>query len=397
MGKLFLYEIKKNILKLSLLFLLIGLLAVNLYKIRETVRYEGAQGYTIAIKGEDTFKTESAFYGKITPEKIQEIQAYSDKMAAIIAEGNYDTKNPSDEFYTGYAFGDNNDIGRIKKAVRDAYLYPNSIVELKERADNCIDFFSGKNEYEVRKNELLKTLYNGRKINVYGNFEAVSLYFDYEFSSFVIMISMIFAFSAIFSVESFTGTDKIINSGGRAKSSFWAKQFTMYAFAAVLTVVFSVIDILGFGSYYGLSFLEQPLYTVSDYRFAPYSLTIIGAIMLSCLFKIIALIFAGEVILTVSSFTKNFGAAMTLCFAAIGVLIFINGYIPEWLSPFTLFSTEKMIGKFKCLNVFGYPVLEPIVTLLSTVIYIVLLHLICYRRTAKRVKLKTEVSADEAV
>ncbi len=215
----------------------------------------------------------------------------------------------------------------------------------------------------------------------------------YEFSSFVIMISMIFAFSAIFSVEAFTGTDKIINSGGRAKSNFWAKQFTMYAFAAILTFFFSLIDILSFGSYYGLSFLQQPLYTIPDYRFAPYSFTIIGAIMLSCLFKTIALIFAGEVFFTVSSLTKNLGAAMTLCFGAIGVLIFINGYIPEWLSPFTLFSTEKMIGEFKCLNVFGCPVLEPIVTLLSTVIYIVLLHIICYIRTAKRIRFITEVSA----
>ncbi|MDE6592640.1 MAG: ABC transporter permease [Oscillospiraceae bacterium] len=395
MGKLFIYEIKKNILKLSLLFLLIGLLAVNFYKIRETVRYEGAGGFFLILYGEespsDTMK--KFFYGEITAEKIQEIQAYSDKMAAIIAEGNYDTKNPSNEFYTGYAYGDNNVIGEIKRAVRDAYLYPNSMAELKGRADKCIDFFSGRNQYEVRKNELLKTLYNGRKISVYGNFEAVDLYLDYEFSAFVIMISMIFAFSAIFSVEAFTGTDKIINSGGRAKSSFRAKQFTMYAFAAALTLVFSLIDILSFGSYYGLSFLDQPLYTLSDYHFSPYSLTIIGAIMLSLLFKTIALIFAGEVILTVSSLTKNLGAAMTLCFAAIGVLIFINGYIPEWLSPFTLFSTEKMIGEFKCLNIFGCPVLEPIVTLLSTVVYIVSLHIICYIRTAKRARLITEVRA----
>ena len=52
MGKLFYYEIKKNILKLSLLFLLIGLFAVNAYKIRETVRYEGLGGYSLIVYGE---------------------------------------------------------------------------------------------------------------------------------------------------------------------------------------------------------------------------------------------------------------------------------------------------------------------------------------------------------
>lgn len=395
MWKLFCYEIKKNVLKLPLLFLLIGLAAVNLYKIRETVRYVGSDGYTIIMKGEESpfQKMESAFYGEISSELIEKIQAYSDKMGAIIAGGNYDTENASDEFYTGYAFGDNNVIGEIKEAVREAYMYPNSITELKQRADICIDFFNGKNEYEVRKNELLKTLYDGRKISVFGGYEAVELYFDYEFSSFVIMIIMIFVFSAAFSNEMLTGTDKIIKSSGRAGSIFWAKHFSMYAFAAALTIIFSLADILYFGRFYGIGFFDQPLYAIPEYRFAPYNITIFGAIALSCLFKTLALIFVGEVIMIISSLTKNLGAAMTLCFAAIGAMIFANGYIPEFASPFTLFSAEKMLGEFKCLNIFGYPVPEFIVTILLTLVYTVMLHIICYRKTAQKIRLKTEVSA----
>ena len=395
MWKLLCYEIKKNVLKLPLLFLLIGLAAVNLYKIRETVRYEGSDGYTIIMKGEESpfQKMESAFYGEINSELIEKIQAYSDKMGAIIAGGNYDTENASDEFYTGYAFGDNNVIGEIKEAVREAYMYPNSIMELKKRADICIDFFNGKNEYEVRKNELLKTLYDGRKISVFGGYEAVELYFDYEFSSFVIMIIMIFVFSAAFSNEMLTGTDKIIKSSGRAGSIFWAKHFSMYAFAAALTIIFSLTDILYFGRFYGLGFFDQPLYAIPEYRFAPYNITIFGAIALSCLFKTLALIFVGEVIMLISSLTKNLCAAMPMCFAAIGAMIFANGYIPEFASPFTLFSAEKMLGEFKCLNIFGYPVPEFIVTILLTLIYTAVLHIICYRKTAQKIRLKTEVSA----
>lgn len=395
MWKLFCYEIKKNVLKLPLLFLLIGLAAVNLYKIRETVRYEGSDGYAIIMKGEESpfQKMESAFYGEINSELIEKIQVYSDKMSAIISGGNYDTVNANDEFYTGYAFGDNNVIVEIKESVRRAYMYPNSIAELKKRADVCIDFFNGKNEYEVRKNELLKTLYNGRKISVFGGYEAVKLYFDYEFSSFVIMIIMIFVFSAAFSNEMLTGTDKIIKSSGRAGSIFWAKHFTIYAFAAVLTIIFSLADILYFGRFYGLGFFDQPLYAIPEYRFAPYNITIFGAIALSCLFKTLALIFVGEVIMLISSLTKNLGAAMTLCFAAIGAMIFANGYIPEFASPFTLFSTEKMLGEFKCLNIFGYPVPEFIVTILLTLVYTVMLHIICYLKTAQKIRLKTEVSA----
>lgn len=395
MGKLFAYEIKKNILRLSLLFVLLGLAAVNVYKLRETVRYKGSMGYAVAIKGEKDFGDvmKEKFYGEITPQKIDEIKAYSEKMGAIIASGNYDTQNPSDEFYTGYAYGDYNVIGEIRTAVRNAYLYPNTIIELKQRADACIDFFSGKNEYEVRKYELLKTFYNNRKIGVYGDYEAVRLFFDYEFSAFVIMILMIFVFSATFSNERLTGTDKIIGSSGRGANVFWAKQLTLYAFAATMTIIFSITDLIVFGSYYRLGFLEQPLYAVSTYRFTPIDISVLGAVWLSCVFKTIALVFVGEVILLISSLTKNSGAAITLCFAVIGALIFANGYVPEWVSPFTLFSTEKMISEFKCLNVFGYPVPEFAVTLTIAVIFIVTLHVICYRKTARKIKLYAGVNA----
>lgn len=395
MWKLFCYEIKKNVLRFPLLFLLIGLAAVNLYKLRETVRYEGPEGYSIIMQGKEssTQKMKAEFYGEITPELIEKIRAYSQKMSAIIASGNYDTENASDEFYTGYAFGDNNVIQSIQSTVRDAYLYPNSITELKKRADDCIEFFEGKNEFEVRKNELIKKLYGGRKISVYGGYESIKLYFDYEFSSFIIMITMIFVFSSAFSNEMLTGTDKIIKSSGRAGSVFWAKHFTMYTFAAALTIIFSIADILYFGRFYGLGFLDQPLYAVPDYRFEPYNITIFGAIALSFVFKTLALIFTGEVIMLISSLTKNLGASMTISFAAIGAMIFANGYIHGAVSPFSLFSTEKMICKFKCLNILGNPVPEFIVTIFLTLIYTAVLHIICYRKTAQKIRLRTGVSA----
>ena len=384
MGKLFLFESKKNVLKLSLLFLLIGLIVVNFYKLWESVRYEGISG-TFVAAGEEVgkLKMKSAFYGEITAEKIEEIQAYSKKMAAIIASGDYNRENPSNEFFSGFAYGDNNIINEIKSDVRAAYMYPNEMNRIKETADSCIEFFEGKSEYEVRKNQLIKNMYNNRKISVYSDFEAEKLYLNYEFSSFVIMILMIFAFSSIFSEESITGTDKIISSAGRAKSSFWAKQLLMYTFAAVLTVFFSLTDLLTFGSYYDVNYFEQPLYSISNYRSSPYNFTIIGAVVLSCLFKITALIFTGEVILTVSAFTKNLGASITLCFAIISGLIFINGYIPDWLSPFTLFSMEKMTSEFECMNVFGFPVLTLVITPIFTAACIILLHFICYSKTAK--------------
>lgn len=87
--------------------------------------------------------------------------------------------------------GDLNFSEETADKMRYAYLYPNQMIELKQRADENIEFYTGRSDFEVRKNELVKQLYTGRRISAYGNYEAFRLYFDYEFSSLVIIVMII--------------------------------------------------------------------------------------------------------------------------------------------------------------------------------------------------------------
>ena len=171
MLKLFGYEFKKNIFKISLLVLLLSLCIVNLYKHMETVRYYGTNGYTITMMGERPLGENmyNHFKGELTSEKINDMIAYQKKMEELIASGKYVQTETYDEFFSGYLYGDRNCIRMIiDEEVKYAYLYPNTMIELRQKSDEYIDFYKDINPYEAKKGELIKNASYNRSIPVYG-------------------------------------------------------------------------------------------------------------------------------------------------------------------------------------------------------------------------------------
>lgn len=50
--------------------------------------------------------------------------------------------------------GDLNYSEETADKMRYAYLYPNQMIELKQRADENIEFYTGRSDFEVRKTSL---------------------------------------------------------------------------------------------------------------------------------------------------------------------------------------------------------------------------------------------------
>lgn len=390
MLKLFTYEFKKQIFRVSLLIIAVLCLVVNCYKQYETVRYYGADGYIKAVMGEtpDSEKLYQDFKGDLDQELFDRINAYTEELNAVIAEGKFSMDKPSDEFFTGYVYGDLNYLNMLKDEVRYAYMYPNTMAEISEKARECISFYEGSNDYLVKENELILSIYQGRSISAFGRYETFTLFFDYEFSTFAILILMAFVFASSFAAEKATGNDRIIRSCGRAGSVFRAKHMVMYLFVICAVIIFALVDLLGFGRYYGFEFMEQPLYAIQSYQYTPVDISIAGTIIISLVFRILFLIFIGEVLLLISTFTKNIGLALTVSFAAAGAMIFINSLIPEYLSPFSLLSVKTLLGSFRCVNIFGLPVPSYLIAPAVTLVLTIILHIICYFRAVGRTELR---------
>ena len=379
--RLLIYELKKNVFRVSLFLLLVAFLGIDIYKIHENIRLFGSRP---PYEEGGIFEE---FKGELTLQKIQEALDYQKKMSAVIASGSFSTDTPSDEFFDGYAFGDYNNINYIVEIYDGLYHYPQEIEAIKARADENIAFYTGKSDYEVNKNNLIKSLYSGRKITVFGRYNTFELYFDYEFSSLLIIVLMVFAFSAAFASEKVTGTNKIMISCGQARSVFWAKHLSMYLFIFVITVLFSVTDLMIFGSVYGLEYIEQPLYAMEGYRYAPFAVTVLGAVLLSMLGKVIAFIFVGEVIMLISTFFKNIGACIAVCLAGILGIILISERLPESISPISLVNAETQLQSFSTVNIFSLAIPAPLVTIIISIALTVIINIICYIRAFPRIKI----------
>ena len=386
--KLFIYELKKNVFRVSLLILFGAFLLLDLYKLFENLKVTYRTDYNELMQTGQIDKNGiyEEFGGEITPESIQKILDYHAYMNGIISGGDYDTKNPSDEFYTGYAFSDWTDITRLEESVRDVYLYPNDILALRQRADECIEFYTGKNNYERNKNLLIKSLYYGRNIPVYDAYEEYSLYFDYEFSSLLIILMIIFAFAPTFVKEKSTGSDRIINSCRRSGAVFWAKHCTMYLFIFAAVLIFSLFDLMFYGILYGFDSAEQPLYAMADFRYTPFAVTIGGGLLLSFFGKLAAYLFVGEVVMLISTVGKNTGGCVAGSLAVIMGLILLSEHIPSCLSPINLVNLKNQISEFSAVRIFDIPVPSPIFTFALTLLITAALHILCYIRTAKKAR-----------
>lgn len=386
MAKLFFYEIKKNVLRLPVLLLFAALMLVNLYKHGETVQYYGDGSY---LPNGLMYDIYGDYKGEITDEKIQQIVAYKNEMESIVNSPEFDyPTTPDDRYYTGFAYGDKDIADNVINEMKYAREYINNIILLREKTQSAISFYEEKNDYKVREAQQIEILYGNRHIDVYGNYWAYSLYLDYEFSTFIVMIMVLFVFAPSFSKQKAIGDDKIIRSCGKAKSVFWAKHLCMYTFCAAATLITALADILSFGCRYGLEFVEQPIYAIHSFTYAPLDISIFTAVLFAALMRFLLAVFIGEIVLLISSTQKNVGISYAVSFCAIGGLIYLHGSLPSHFSPFTMISMSNFLTEARFVNVLGLPVLNiiflPILTLLLCAAVNLVCHAVsCPRRTAR--------------
>ena len=375
MARLFFYEIKKNVLRLPVLLLFAALMLVNLYKHGETVQYYGDGNY---LPDGLMYNIYDDYKGEITDGKIQRITAYKSEMEAIInSPGFVIPDNPDDRYYTGYAIGDKNMAENVINEMKYAREYINNVILLREKAQTAIAFYEGKNDYKVREAQQIELLYGNRHIDVYGSYGAYSLYLDYEFSTFISMIMVLFVFAPAFSKQKAIGDDKIIRSCGKAKSVFMAKHLCMYTFCAVVTLIMALADILSFGSRYGLEFIGQPIYAIHSFTFAPLDISVFTAALIAALMRFLLTVLIGEIVLLISSTQKNVGISYAVSFCVIGAMIYLHGSLPSDFSPFSMICMSNFLTEARFVNVLGFPVLNIIFLPILTLLLCVAVNLVC--------------------
>lgn len=384
--KMISFELKKYVLKPSVLAFVLLFAFINLVKFFEIYYYFGGGQYAVAgynSLSEGYNKVYSVYGGKITREKIDGINAeYAKAQQKLNERGVGDTVY--DDCYTGYPYGD---VELFKNSIIPEYeyaiFYSDKAEEISAAADENVEFYSGINDFEVRKNRLISDTFKDRYVDYYVSADGWTTLFDYKFSTILVMLMIVLTFSPVFSGERAGGFDKLIISSGKRRISVRAKLMTSGVFTFAATLIFFLIDVFYVAIFHGLSCFSAPVFAISEYANCPFTITLFAAMLLSFIGRLIAMLFFSALTNFISSFGRNTALSLFLSISSGAGLIVLSDILPDWLNPLGLAYSSHFLKKFSVENISGIPVFTAVAAVVFTVLLTTALNVVTSRRALK--------------
>lgn len=365
-------EFRKYILKPAVLICTIVFFALDFVKVYEIYYYlnSGRSLPDYNIKGQNAIH--AAYGGEITDEKIAALKADLDKANRLLGKYGY-VEAPIEGTYTGFPSLDNILLTYKIEDYRYAILYANTSHQIQEDALRNVEFYTGKNDYDKRENELIAELYGGRTVDKCIVQSGWNAFFDYKFSVLLCMLLIVLALSPMVSGERESGFYRIINSSGRRKSVLAAKFIAAGAFTASVCGVFLITDLLYTHAIYRTDGLLAPLYALKCYELCPFDTTLLGGILLAFLARLTFLLCYAFLVLLISSLCESNTLSMLISMCAGFILVITAEFLPADISPTSLVGMHEEFSAFKTVNLFGFPVLSVYaafaLTIIPTVIF----------------------------
>lgn len=355
--KLLFYEMKKSWFKIPILLMAIVFGFLNVYKINENYRI------TSRFADESSKGIKNAYYqihneilsGKITDEKINfVINKYNDLFNEI-KNGDFSTEYDESRL-TGYVYGDYSLFKSCFIAELEyAITYTNFSEEISHKAYENIEFFiKHGNNSDAIKNQYIYNLYKDRHINYYNPTDWVELYFNYDFSSLLIIVMIICGLSNSFPAEGESGMLKLILANGKARQIAGIKLANAILFILLLTAFFTIINLITINTLCKIDGLLNPVYSAGIFKISPFNFSLLSAIIICEIAKILGYVFIAELIILISALLRNTIAAICSAFAlCIGLIIGASFYTNIFANPINMLTGYNLIANFDCIIIFG--------------------------------------------
>lgn len=376
--KIILYEIKKSWFKLPILVLLIIFCIINVYKINSVYNKFGR------FYGNNVAGIKSAYYtfyenysGEITNEKIKSANDNFNQLAKLSKSENngadYDKYSNSGTIYADYSIFQSYTIPELEYAV----TYPNKSIQICQNAYENVGFYlEHKNFADAEKNKYIYKLYQNREIKNYNLSEWVKIYFEYDFSSLLIIIMIIIGLAPSFSTEVESGMLAHLKSSGKLKRAINAKLISMAIYIFLLTVFFAIFDLLTVKNICGVDGIFNPIYSAKFFGNSPFSFSLFAAVAVCSLGKFFAFFVFGEIVILISTVSKNSILSLCLCFLAAVIFIVTANESSTIANPVNMLLVYKMLKNFNCVIILGKPILSLYIALIFYFIIICVLALI---------------------
>jgi hypothetical protein len=388
---LLIYEFKKNAFKPYVILLVLVCTLVNLIGI-----YLSCGTFRPASDWEGFEKLyESKLKGEFTEDKINFVISETDRLTAIAREHNASTEiNP--DTYTGVnVYADSflfmfDIYPPMKYAV--SYSFDNN--RIVENAKDNIDFFTGKNNtYEVRKNEQIQSLYHDRDIKNFYDLRAMERLVVYDFSSLIILLLCVLVIVPVFVTEKETRMDQLLPSFKKGGLKLvWTKILFSFTVVFLISLWFSLWDLIGFALFSPLRGFDAPLYALEAFQFTPLNLKIYQYFLLVFVCKTIGF---GTLVSLVLLASKAFSKTIYAFLVSTSVILipYLSQFfardsfrISELINPALLIKARNFFMRFSVQNIFGYPVSSPAVALaVNVIITVIVISLVVL--SAKNIRL----------
>ncbi len=359
--KLIYFEMKKSWLKLPILFVLILLCILDIYKISDNYRINGR------MSGDENKGLKNAYYniyandlcGEITQKKINYVKDACNKYKSEVIGKNF-SKEYDENTITGYIYSDYSLFNFIiVPELEYAVTYPNISNSISASAYENIDFFEKHNNFpDAEKNRYIYKLYQNRNIDNYNLTEWTELYFKYDFSSLLVLIMLVVTLAPSFTSEYESGMNVMIKSSGRQGNIVNAKLISAAFFIFLLTIFFALFDLLSVNFFCGTDGFLNPVYSSPFFKYSPFSFSLFSAIIICALIKFLAFLTIGEIIFIISRLTKNTILSICFSFLIVVLLIVLSNADNSVLNPVNMLSPYKMLTEFKCVIFAGKPILS---------------------------------------
>ena len=396
--RIILFEFRKNILRKSVILPIAILIVVNIIVIYAQHRFNN-DAFSTEVTKYNSSPREWKYYkelhtqldGEITEEKQDKVIQIYDNLKEKIDKGDYDTgytKNAG----TGYIFGDYSLIeSNFYLPIKNLVSYSEKNNKLVNQAkDNIVFYKKAGNKYELTKNQYIVKKYQNRAIHNFYDTTGWKRLLSYNFSDIVLIIFLFLCVLPLFHQEWVCGMENIIlttKKGG--KMYLTGKYISVITGMVMCTVIIAAINYLMFYFIYGLKGSGLPVYTLEEFQYSPYNLTMFQIYLVMIGLKCLALIVISTFLCLVANMIKNTMVSFVIFIGAVVGGLYCSGYVCSdsvqkvmiaIASPFSLFKCSDIFKSLYEMNVFGNFELRIYTCIFVQIVLEVILVLIsCYR------------------
>ncbi len=335
--KALIYEMKKNIFRKYMLFIILAALGANILLIY-TQYCQAGKGFSDVITRNVSTEKEWSYYkelhaefdGTITKEKVSNLTGKMDAYEPYISSGDFSTDYDPENTETGYFYGD--------YSILETYFY-NPIEylvnysldndQLTEKASENIKFYNNTgNSCEAEKNQYILSRYRDRRLTEFYDFQGWKQLIGYDYSDlFLFFLLLLGIVPSYYNEQKYKMTEILLASKGRNKAYTYLKHTSIYLWIICIVFAAAFVNCLVFKILYGLEGGGTYLYALSDYQYTPLNLSLFGFFLFINIMKCLSLIVFARIGIWISGKMKNIYMIYLILLAGAAAGLYCSGFI----------------------------------------------------------------------